>query len=87
LSTVVIGGGMIRDAGTPAQQGEILRNSSRANAAWRWRITKKGAPLRVGSHQCHGTAAGNEYQLQRQKTIVLDGAVADSAGRVGPRSE
>jgi len=77
LSTVVIGGGMIRDAGTPAQQGEILPKLIAGECRMALAHHEKGARYALDHINATATAAGNEYQLSGKKTIVLDGAVAD----------
>jgi alkylation response protein AidB-like acyl-CoA dehydrogenase len=73
LSTVVIGGGIIRDAGSPAQQAEILPKIIAGECRIALAHHEKGA--RYALDFVNATAANGK--LNGKKVVVLDGAVAD----------
>ncbi len=73
LSTVVIGGGVIRDAGSSAQQAEILPKIIGGDCRMALAHHEKGARYALDYVQ---TTAANR-KLNGKKTVVLDGAVAD----------
>jgi alkylation response protein AidB-like acyl-CoA dehydrogenase len=73
LSTVVIGGGIVRDAGLPAQQAEILPKIVAGECRMALAHHEKGARYALD----HVNTASSGGKLTGKKTMVLDGAVAD----------
>jgi alkylation response protein AidB-like acyl-CoA dehydrogenase len=74
MSTVIIGGGIIRDVGSPAQQTELLPKIIAGECRIALAHHEKGARY-VLEHV--NTSATGSYKLTGKKTVVLDGAVAD----------
>jgi alkylation response protein AidB-like acyl-CoA dehydrogenase len=73
MSTVVLGGGLIRDNGSAAQQAEILPKIIAGECRIALAHHEDGARYQLDYVKT--TAAGGK--LSGKKTIVLDGAVAD----------
>ncbi|MBC7983642.1 MAG: acyl-CoA dehydrogenase family protein [Candidatus Obscuribacterales bacterium] len=77
LSTVVLGGGLIRDNGNAAQQAEILPKIIAGECRIALAHHEEGARYELKYVNTTATAAGGGYKLKGKKTVVLDGAVAD----------
>ncbi|HYM36235.1 MAG TPA: acyl-CoA dehydrogenase family protein [Steroidobacteraceae bacterium] len=73
MSTVVIGGGLIRDVGSSAQQAELLPKIVAGECKLALAHHEKGARYLL-DHVNTTVAAG---KLSGKKTVVFDGAVAD----------
>jgi alkylation response protein AidB-like acyl-CoA dehydrogenase len=73
MSTVVIGGGLIRDNGSAAQQAEILPKIIAGECRIALAHHEEGARYVLD----HVNAVANGSKITGKKTVVLDGAVAD----------
>jgi alkylation response protein AidB-like acyl-CoA dehydrogenase len=73
MSTVVIGGGLIRDNGSAAQQAEILPKVIAGECRIALAHHEEGARYALD----HVNAVANGSKITGKKTVVLDGAVAD----------
>jgi alkylation response protein AidB-like acyl-CoA dehydrogenase len=73
LSTVVIGGGIIRDAGSPAQQADVLPKIIAGECRIALAHHEKGARYALD----YVNVTATKGKLNGKKVVVLDGAVAD----------
>lgn len=77
VSTVVLGGGLLRDFGTRAQQSEFLPRIAAGECRVSLAHHEAGARYVIDYVQTTATVSGKTYALSGKKTVVLDGAVAD----------
>ncbi len=77
VSTVVLGGGLLRDFGTHEQQAGFLPRMVAGECRVSLAHHEAGARYVIDYVQTTATAAGKHYKLDGKKTVVLDGAVAD----------
>jgi alkylation response protein AidB-like acyl-CoA dehydrogenase len=77
LSTVVLCGGLVRDAGSAAQQTEILPKIIAGDCRMALAHHETDARYQLDYVQTTAQTAGGAYRLTGTKTLVLDGAVAD----------
>jgi alkylation response protein AidB-like acyl-CoA dehydrogenase len=73
MSTVILGGGLIRDNGSAAQQADILPKIIAGECRIALAHHEDGARYTLD----HVNVAANANKLTGKKTIALDGAVAD----------
>ena len=77
MSTVVIGGGLIRDRGTAEQQADLLPRIIAGECKMALAHHEPGARYVLNHVNTTVSRNGNGYLLSGSKTVVLDGAVAD----------
>jgi len=77
LSTVILGGGLIRDAGSATQQAHIIPKIIGGECRVALAHHEKGARYALDYVNTVAAAAGKNHKLSGKKTVVLDGAVAD----------
>jgi alkylation response protein AidB-like acyl-CoA dehydrogenase len=73
LSTVVLGGGLIRDNGSAAQQGDIIPKIIAGECKLALAHHEEGARYALD----HVNVVANGNKISGKKAVVLDGAVAD----------
>jgi alkylation response protein AidB-like acyl-CoA dehydrogenase len=77
LSTVVLGGGLIRDNGSEAQQADILPKIIAGECRIALAHHEDGARYQLDYVNAKASGSGTAYKVSGKKTVVLDGAVAD----------
>ncbi|MDG5501208.1 acyl-CoA dehydrogenase [Marinobacter sp. BGYM27] len=77
LSTVVLCGGLVRDAGTPSQKSSILPHIASGEHMMAFAHSESGARYNLNHVKTTATADGDSYRLNGHKTAVLHGAQAD----------
>lgn len=77
LSTVVLGGGLVRDVGTPEQQSDILPAIVSGDCRMALAHHEPGARYSLDHVRTIARRRGDGFELHGRKTIVLDGAVAN----------
>ena len=77
LSTVVVGGGLIRDCGSAAQQAGLLPRIVAGECRVALAHHEPGARYALDYVNCTARREGDTYVLSGTKTVVLDAPVAD----------
>jgi alkylation response protein AidB-like acyl-CoA dehydrogenase len=77
MSTVVLGGGLIRDVGSAEQQADILPKIIAGECRMALAHHEEGARYELDYVQAKASGSGQSYKLSGKKPVVLDGAVAD----------
>ncbi|HTE42064.1 MAG TPA: acyl-CoA dehydrogenase family protein, partial [Steroidobacteraceae bacterium] len=77
MSTVVLGGGLIRDVGSAEQQADILPKIIAGECRMALAHHEEGARYELDYVQAKATGSGQSLKISGKKLVVLDGAVAD----------
>lgn len=77
LSTVVIGGGLLRDVGSAEQQAAIIPQIIAGECRIALAHHEVGARYQLDHVNAKVTGSGNAFKITGKKEVVLDGAVAD----------
>lgn len=77
LATVVLGGGLIRDAGSEAQKAEILPKIAMGEHFLAFAHSEPGARYNLTHVKTAAMEDGDSYLLSGRKTAVIHGAQAD----------
>jgi alkylation response protein AidB-like acyl-CoA dehydrogenase len=77
MNTVVLGGGLIRDAGSAEQQADILPKIIAGECRIALAHHEDGARYQLDYVQAKATGSGQSFKISGKKPVVLDGAVAD----------
>ncbi|WP_148864681.1 acyl-CoA dehydrogenase family protein [Marinobacter fonticola] len=77
LATVVLGGGLIRDAGSEAQKADILPKIAAGEHLLAFAHSEPGARYNLAYVKTTAQKDGDSYVLSGRKTAVIHGAQAD----------
>ena len=77
LTTAVIGGGLIAEAGSPAQKEELLGELMAGNLQLAFAQNESGSRYNLASVETRAEKNGDVYIINGQKAVVLNAPVAD----------
>ncbi|MGB6117472.1 MAG: acyl-CoA dehydrogenase family protein [Mesorhizobium sp.] len=91
FSTVVLGGGFLRNGGSAAQKDEHIAGIADGSAKWAFAHQERGARYDLAHVEAKATQTGGAWRISGHKSIVLNGDSADqlvvSARNAGASSE
>ncbi|WP_153504446.1 acyl-CoA dehydrogenase family protein [Cumulibacter manganitolerans] len=77
ISTVLLGGGLVNEAGTDAQKEELLGGVAEGSTKLAFAAQEPGARYDLSAPQTKASGSGEQYTLSGEKTGVLGGDSAD----------